>query len=81
GAYNATAPNPVRMKALCSSLGEAVSRPAWFPVPAQALQVVLGEGATVVLEGQKVLPNAALDSGFEFKYTKIQEALKAITLG
>lgn len=81
GAYNATAPNPVRMKALCNSLGEAVSRPAWFPVPAQALQVVLGEGATVVLEGQKVLPNAALDSGFEFKYAKIEDALKAITLG
>jgi len=39
GTYNATAPNPVRMSELCSSLGRVLGRPSWLPVPEFALQV------------------------------------------
>ena len=39
GVYNATAPNPVRMAELCSSLGTTLGRPSWLPVPDFALQV------------------------------------------
>lgn len=39
GTYNATAPNPVRMSELCSSLGRVIGRPSWLPVPEFALQV------------------------------------------
>jgi NAD dependent epimerase/dehydratase family enzyme len=39
GAYNATAPNPVRMAELCASLGNVLGRPSWLPVPEFALQV------------------------------------------
>ena len=39
GVYNATAPNPVRMSELCSSLGSVLGRPSWLPVPDFALQV------------------------------------------
>lgn len=39
GVYNATAPNPVRMSELCSSLGSQLGRPSWLPVPDFALQV------------------------------------------
>ena len=39
GGYNATAPNPVRMSELCSSLGGQLGRPSWLPVPDFALQV------------------------------------------
>ena len=41
GTYNATAPNPVRMSELCSSLGRVLGRPSWLPVPEFALQVNL----------------------------------------
>ena len=41
GTYNATAPNPVRMSELCSSLGRVLGRPSWLPVPEFALQVCL----------------------------------------
>eukprot|EP00955_Chlamydomonas_euryale_P079531 363309-Chlamydomonas_euryale.AAC.32 len=54
GAYNATAPQPVRMSEFCSALGAAMGRPSWLPAPEPALKAVLGEGAVVVLEGQKV---------------------------
>lgn len=51
GAYNATAPSPVRMAELCAALGKQLGRPSWLPVPDFALQVLLGEGAMVVLDG------------------------------
>lgn len=69
----------------CTESGEAwgnvpsvLSRPSWLPVPDFALKALLGEGATVVLEGQKVLPVRAKELGFEFKYKYVKDALRAI---
>ncbi|KAK9806784.1 hypothetical protein WJX72_002731 [[Myrmecia] bisecta] len=76
GVYNATAPNPVRMSELCATLGSVTGRPSWLPVPDFALQTLLGEGASVVLEGQKVLPKRAQEAGFQFKYNRVSEALR-----
>ncbi|CAN6238917.1 unnamed protein product [Urochloa humidicola] len=78
GVINGTAPNPVRLSELCERLGRVVGRPSWLPVPEFALKAVLGEGASVVLEGQKVLPVKAKDLGFSYRYPYVQDALKAI---
>ena len=40
---------------------------------------MLGEGAVLVLEGQKVVPNRAQETGFEFKYPKLRQALQHAT--
>ncbi|XP_057456506.1 epimerase family protein SDR39U1 homolog, chloroplastic [Lotus japonicus] len=78
GVINGTAPNPVRFAELCVQLGHVMGRPSWLPVPDIALKAVLGEGAAVVLEGQKVLPTQAKKLGFAFKYSYVKDALKAI---
>jgi uncharacterized protein len=78
GIYNGTAPNPVRMQELASTLGTVLARPSWLPVPGLAIQALLGEGAILVLEGQKVLPQRALDRGFTFEYPDLQSALANI---
>eukprot|EP00873_Tetraselmis_striata_P014808 jgi/Tetstr1/435072/TSEL_024041.t1 len=78
GAFNATAPRPVRMSEMCSALGGVMGRPSWLPVPEFALKSLLGEGASVVLDGQKVLPSKAQASGFTFQYQDIDAALKNI---
>lgn len=78
GVINGTAPNPVTLAELCSRLGAAMGRPSWLPVPDFALKAVLGEGASVVLEGQRVLPARAKELGFSFKYPYVKDALKAI---
>jgi hypothetical protein len=78
GTYNAVAPNPVRMGELCSALGSAMGRPSFFPVPDFALQALLGEGAQVVLQGQRVVPARAQAEGFAFKYASVEGALKNI---
>jgi uncharacterized protein (TIGR01777 family) len=78
GALNATAPNPVRNRAFTAALAAAVHRPAFLPAPAFAIELMLGEAATIVTEGQRVLPEATLASGFAFKYPEIGPALEAI---
>ena len=147
GVYNATAPNPVRMSELCSSLGSVLGRPSWLPVPDFALQVrtspcsglpmwseyafctppsavhfmpwlcsrlredlehcthsgsrinicvcrlpilvsalhmpvlvqaLLGGGASVVLEGQRVIPSRTQDAGFHFQYSHVNQAIANI---
>lgn len=78
GTFNATAPNPVRMNDLAAILGTILNRPSWLPVPSFVLDALLGDGAKVVLEGQRVLPKKTLDAGFEFKYSTLKEALEKI---
>ncbi len=78
GVFNATAPNPVRMGEFCQDLGAALNRPSWIPVPDFAIELLLGDGAVVVLEGQKVLPKQTQASGFEFQYPTVKPALKNI---
>ncbi|SRR5579883_1563452 len=78
GVYNATAPHPVRMAELCQTLGQVLHRPSWLPVPAFALEALLGDGAMVVLEGQQVLPKRTLESGFRYQYPNLEPALEQI---
>jgi uncharacterized protein len=78
GVYNGTAPNPLQMKDFCQTLGEVLDRPSWLPVPDFAIEALLGDGAVVVLKGQKVLPERTQASGFAFEYEDAKAALKAI---
>ena len=80
GVYNATAPQPVRMNNLSTTMGNVMNRPSWLPVPGFAIEAILGDGAKVVLEGQQVLPKRTLESGFEFQYPNLPSALKQILL-
>lgn len=78
GVYNATAPNPVRMSQLSQTLGKVMNRPSWLPVPDFVLEMLLGDGAQVVLEGQQVLPQRTQATGFNYQYPELQPALAAI---
>jgi hypothetical protein len=78
GKFNATSPNPVRMNELCKTLGQVMNRPSWLPVPGFALQLLLGEGAQIVLEGQQVLPKETQAFGFQYQYPDLKSALTEI---
>jgi uncharacterized protein (TIGR01777 family) len=78
GVLNATAPNPVRNADFTRSLGAALHRPTLFPAPAFAIELLLGEGAAVVTEGQNVVPTRTLATGYRFKYETIDAACAAI---
>jgi NAD dependent epimerase/dehydratase family enzyme len=78
GALNGTAPNPVTNKAFSKALGRALHRPAIFPTPGFMLRLMLGEVASVVTTGQKVIPRRTLDSGYDYKFTDLDLALQDI---
>jgi hypothetical protein len=66
------------MSELCSSIGSIMGRPSWLPVPDFALQTLLGEGASVVSEGQRVLPGRTQKQGFVFQYPDVDSAMRQI---
>jgi NAD dependent epimerase/dehydratase family enzyme len=43
------------------------------------LQLLLGDGAKVVLEGQQVLPERLQEQGFPFRHAELSAALAAAT--
>ena len=79
GVYNAVAPEPCRMAGFAAALGRCLGRPSLLPVPAPMLQLLLGDGAKVVLEGQQVLPERLLEQGFRFRDAELSAALAAAT--
>lgn len=78
GAYNATAPNPATNRQFTEALAKALKRPACLPIPAFALETLLGEMSELVLGSQRVLPDRLLKQGFQFAYTDLTDALTDI---
>jgi uncharacterized protein len=81
GAFNLTSPYPVRNATFAQELGHALGRPALFPAPALALRLLLGDTASVLLEGQRVLPTRLLDLGFAFRFSDLGRALADAATG
>ena len=77
GIINAVAPNPIQMSGFSHTLGKTLGRPNLVAVPGPLLKLLLGDGAKLVLEGQKVISKRL--EGFQFKYPKLINALEAIT--
>ena len=78
GVLNAASPNPVTNRDFTHALGRAVHRPTIFPVPAFAGTLLFGEGALMLNEGQRVLPERTLASGYVFRHPDLDEALRSL---
>ena len=62
---------------MCTRIvGRVMHRPSFFPVPAFALRLVLGELSTTILEGQRVIPKRLQDMGFTFAFPELEGALR-----
>ena len=75
GPVNVVAPDVRRQRDLARELASALGRPARVRVPAAALAAVLGEQAELFLDGQRALPEKALDAGYRFRYADLHTAL------
>jgi uncharacterized protein (TIGR01777 family) len=80
GAVNLTAPNPVTNAEFTKVLASVLKRPAIVPVPAFAPKIVLGgELADALLfTGQRVIPAALNASGYVFKHSTLESALRSL---
>ena len=75
GPFNLTAPQAVTNRHLAKAVGRVLHRPSFMPTPGFVLRMVLGEFGSVLLEGQRVIPDKLIKAGFEFKYPGLDTAL------
>ncbi len=75
---NATAPQPVSNRDFAKALGRTLHRPAIIPMPPLALRLILGEVSALLTTGQFVIPEAALQEDFQFRFPTIDDALADI---
>jgi hypothetical protein len=78
GAFNATAPHPMRQREFARTLGKVLRRPALLPTPAFALHLMLGEFASGLLTSIRAVPKRAQEMGFQFRYPELEAALRQI---
>jgi NAD dependent epimerase/dehydratase family enzyme len=78
GPVNVSAPAPVTNREFSRALGRALHRPAFMPLPGFALKLALGEASSVLLSGQRAVPEKALNLGFAFQYAEIDAALSEL---
>lgn len=78
GHVNFTAPYPLSNSEQTVILGEVLKRPTLFTIPSFMLNLIFGEGSTVMLDSKEVIPTKLIKHGFEFNYEKFGDALKDI---
>ena len=81
GIFNLTAPEIITNNQFTKSLATVVRRPAVISISSFILKMLYGEGAVALTEGAFVEPFRLNESGFEFRYPKIEDALKEIAKG
>ena len=79
GPVNMCSPNPVTNREFTRALNRVLKRPTLFQVPSFVLKAMLGEMAgEELLYSTRAVPQKLLDSGFEFKYPAIGDALRHV---
>jgi uncharacterized protein (TIGR01777 family) len=81
GVFNLTTPNPISSAEFTRAAAKALHRPWWLPVPAFALRLVLGEMATLVLDGLYLLPSRLQELKFTFRFPSPEVALDDLLKG
>ena len=75
GPVNFCAPQPVRNADLAHCLGRILGKPSKVALPAAILKLAMGEMATALLASLRVSPQKLIESGFEFQYPELNDAL------
>ncbi|NJB71580.1 hypothetical protein GGR42_002042 [Saonia flava] len=79
GAYNLVAPQHINNKDFTKLIASILKKPLWLPnIPSFMLRLLFGEMAKLFLFGSRVSSKKLLDTGFSFKYTKLEMALKKL---
>jgi len=76
GAFNLVAPGAIRSNAFGHAVARALRRPFWLPIPAFLLRLLLGEKATLVLDGCQIVPRRLQMLEFPFRYPTAEGALQ-----
>jgi uncharacterized protein len=76
GPVNGAAPNPVQNRDFSKTLAKALNRPMFLTMPSFIVKIMFGEmGETLLLNGQRVLPNKIIKAGYSFEFDNLKKAL------
>lgn len=79
GAYNTTAPTPIAIKELILEIIRVKKiQTLLVPAPSFAIQLALGDMSEMILGSQRCSAGKLMESGYEFKYGNITQALESI---
>jgi len=77
GVFNGVAPQAVSNKEMTKLIAKHLKKPLWLPkVPPFVLNLMLGEMAQLVLDGQNVSAAKITESGYHFNYPQLSAALE-----
>jgi hypothetical protein len=76
GPLNAVAPEQIDNARFAQALGRVLRRPSIIHAPRLAVRAILGEASVIVTGGQNVVPGVALRTGYRFRFTEIEPALR-----
>lgn len=81
GVFNATAPAPASNAIFTKKIAQVLQRPLWpIHVPAVLIKTIMGEMSAVALSSTNTSAQKVLNTGFNFKYNQLQDALAEIYL-
>ncbi|MCV9879555.1 TIGR01777 family oxidoreductase [Brenneria izbisi] len=78
GPFNMVSPYPVRNEQFAAMLARVLNRPGFLRAPAFAIKLLMGEASTLVLGGQRALPQRLEAAGFGFRFFDLEEALREV---
>ena len=79
GPVNLVSPKPVRNAEFTKILGNVLSRPTIFPMPAFAARLAFGQMADeLLLASQRVEPAKLISSGYPFRFSTLESSLRNI---
>jgi uncharacterized protein (TIGR01777 family) len=80
GPVNLTAPEPVTNTDFTKTLAGVLKRPALVPIPSFGPKLLLGSelATNLLFEGQRVVPRALEDAGYQFEHRDLETALRAL---
>ncbi len=82
GPVNVTSPNPATNAEFTRALARQLKRPAFFAMPAVAVQMIFGQIAReVLLASLRVVPGKLVQAGFRFAHPGVDEALREALKG
>lgn len=79
GAFNLVAPDVVSYRGFAQQLAGVLRRPLFLRVPQWLLHLLLGEMATMLTQGPRIVPRRLQEAGYAFRFATLQAALRDLT--
>ena len=79
GGINAVAPDSPTFEEFARLVAKQLHRPLFLRIPAKLLRRLLGEMATMFVEGPHIVPKRLNKAAFEYRFPSLRSALMDLT--